>query len=112
MTIVETYRRNINYDFANDKRLTKILNVDYSLSGKTKKYEVICAFDGFVTIWLCTLPEIFKQWYAFHNPGDQQGYKPKIHMDIRETPNFPSFENASVSTKLSPHFLTLLYNYL
>ena len=82
MTIAETHKRNQFYNFANDKKLTKLLNREYGLSGQTKKIEVTIAFDNFLTIWLCTLPEKFKQWYKFHKSGNKQGYKSEIDMDM------------------------------
>ena len=70
MTILESWgRKQPSYNYSNDKKLTKIMNGEQGLKGKDKRNDIICAVDGFFTIWVCTLPEKFKEWYHYHNSG-------------------------------------------
>ena len=59
MKIVIDYGRNPGYNFKKDKDLAKIVEYKYGIEGKGSKNQVTLAFDGFLTIWLCTLPEKF-----------------------------------------------------
>ena len=61
MKIVQTYKRYPNYDLDNDEKLKKIIEGKYGSKTKTDKNHVICACDSFMTIWLLTLPEKFRE---------------------------------------------------
>ena len=61
MTIVQKYGRKQDYNFDNDQNLSIVLNGPYGPKGKANRYQVTCAFDSFLTIYLVTLPENFKQ---------------------------------------------------
>src|SRR5687768_3988396 len=67
MTIVKNYGRQPNYNFEEDERLARIMNGNHGPRAKATKNQVICALDSFLTIFLITLPEKFKQWYEYHN---------------------------------------------
>ena len=102
MTIVQRYGRKQNYNFDNDENLLMVLNGPYGPKGNVDRNQFTCAFDSFLTIYLVTLPEKFKQWYDFHNFGIQDGYEPRIEMDLRTSPKFPFFERECYFTKLYP----------
>ncbi len=89
-----------------------VLNAAYGPKGKANRNQVTCAFDSFLTIYLVTLPENFKQWYDFHNAGIQDNYEPTTKMNLRHIPIFPMFENKSDHTKLSPNPVTEDYDNL
>ena len=112
MSIVQKYGRKANYLFEADERLATIMKGHYGPKAKATKNQVTCALDSFLTIFLITLPEKFKQWYDFHNFGNQQGYKKTTHMDLSETPTFPIFKNDSEYTRLSPCPSSRKYVYL
>ena len=112
MTIVQKYGRKQNYNFDNDENLLMVLNGAYGPQGKANKNQVECAFDSFLTIYLVTLPEKFKQWYDYQNGGIQDNYEPTAKMDLRRIPIFPMFENESDHSKLSPYPVTEDYDYL
>ena len=103
MSIVKNYKRNPSYKFEEDDKLKHILDGKYGLNGKIEKKNITLAFDGFLTIWLLTLPEKFKEWYEFNKKEDDEKleYKSKEVMDYKETPMFPVFKNNNHTTKLS-----------
>ena len=69
MKIVKKFGRKPDYDFEKDERLARIMDGNFGVGGKDTKNYVACAFDSFLTIWLCTLPEKFKQWFDYAETG-------------------------------------------
>ena len=63
MKIVIKYGRKPEYNFEKDENLAKIMDGNFGTEGKDTKNFVTCAFDSFLTIWLCSLPEKFIQWH-------------------------------------------------
>ena len=59
------------------------------------------AFDGFLTIWMLTLPEKFKEWAKYQE--NLKGRKQGLVMDYSQVPKFPLFELERNSTKLLPY---------
>jgi hypothetical protein len=112
MTIVQKHGRKPYYNFYTDPKLQTILNGVSSPCQKNNKNYITCAFDSFLTIWLLTLPEKFKQWYKISNINNDKGFQKTTKMDMTQRPSFPRFEQDSDNTKLSHHSLTLGYNYL
>jgi hypothetical protein len=110
MKIVKEHGRKPDYDFEKDERLANIKNGDYGAKAKPTKYHVTCAIDSFLTIWLVTLPEKFKQWYDYHNSGIKQNVANTLYMDLNQEPMFPFFIKESDSTKISKTFGT--YDFL
>ena len=100
MSIVYTYGRNPDYDFASDERLAKILNGRYGLHGKTDKKHVLGAFDSFLTIWLLTLLEKFEEWFQAFKPDNQKKYPETKIMNFNQYPIFPYFSVDTDSTEL------------
>ena len=84
--------------------MAKVKNGEFGIGLKHTKYHVTCALDSFLTIWLVTLPEKFKQWYEHHNSGTKQEVENTTFMDLNQEPMFPSYLQDSDSTKLSPAF--------
>ena len=60
MEIVKKYGRNPNYNFETDEKLNSIRCGEYSDLDNNKNKDML-AFDGFMTIWLLTLPEKFQE---------------------------------------------------
>ena len=101
MKIVHRYGRHPNYDFDNDERLSKILNGKHGQEGKMDKNHVTGAFDSFLTIWLLTLPEKFKEWYDIHNihnKDNKKSYPATKVMNYNEIALFPRFAAGDSST--------------
>ena len=97
------------YNFATDERLDKIRKGKYGLAAKTDKKHVAIAINSFLTIWLITLPEKFKEWYDFQHDGvNHSGWTHWKIMDIHQTPDFPYFEMDKDSTQLFPHDISPL----
>lgn len=113
MTIVKNFGRKPPYKFEIDTRLVQVRDGKFGPKTKSNQNQVICALDSFMTIFLVTLPEKFKQWYNFQNSGNHKGYIATQQMNFKETPTFPKFSNDTVFTKLSPvHLNPTRYNYL
>ena len=102
MKVVQTYGRKQDYNFGNDENLWMILNGPFGPQGKVNRNQVTIAYDSFLTIYLVTLPEKFKQWYNLHQAGITNDYVPTEKMDLGRFPVFPRFERESYWTKLSP----------
>ena len=103
LQIVYKYGRSPEYKFKNDERLSKILNGKHGLQGKSDKNHVTLAIDGFMTIWLLTLPEKFKEWSDFQNKtstDNNKTYPPTKVMDMNEVPIFPTFAKNQDSSRL------------
>lgn len=62
MTIDQKYGRKPDFNFDNDENLAMVLDGAYGPKGKVNRNQVTIAFDSFLTIYLVTLPEKFKQW--------------------------------------------------
>lgn len=60
MHIVKKYSRNCEYNFNSHPKLATGPSSDQS---KTDRNKIILCIDGFLSIWLLTLPEKFKEWY-------------------------------------------------
>src|SRR5688500_3840694 len=101
MKIVIKHGRKPNYDFGKDEKLTKIMEGSNGTEGKTTKNNVTCVFNSFLTIWLCTLPEKFKQWYEHHNSKTKKHAPATIIMDLNQAPSFPWYLAARHFTKLA-----------
>lgn len=72
--------------------------------GKTTRKPVTVCFDSFLTIWLLTLPEKFKEWYDFHHPKKSHNdYIRPIKFDLWPEPKFPVLEKGKDTTKLDLH---------
>ena len=75
----------------------------FSTAEKASKNHVTCAFDSFLTIWLCTLPEKFKQWYEYKDlqiVSKQVASTPIT--DLNQEPTFPWYSLERHNTRLSP----------
>jgi len=112
MQIVQTYKRYPYYDFDNDENLKKIIDGKYGSKTKTDKNHVICACNSFMTIWLLTLPEKFREWYEYHHSTVQPPYEEKVKMDFRIGPAFLWFDRKKDYTRISPHALIGGFGYL
>ena len=113
MLIVQAHGRKPEYNFENDIKLKKILKGEYGLHTKNDKKSVTLAFDSFLTIWLLTLPEKFKEWYNFHPIKREKPYEKPKYLDYTESPSFPTFVMNQNSTKLHPvNEKTVSYKYL
>ena len=113
MNIVKKYGRNAEYNFKNDSKLSKIKEGDFGdkLSGdKTKN---ILAIDGFMTIWLITLPEKFQEWRNYHRSQNKITMSEKF-FNYNEVPNFPTFDlnsnNSLHINSTSKQFLPSTWN--
>ena len=111
MKIVINHGRNPAYNFKKDKDLAKILAYKNGTGGKGSKSQNTLAFDGFLTIWLCTLPEKFKEWYDYHQAGCSPQVVSTDVMDLNETPTYPVFPEPKCHTRLSPHKTRKTYDY-
>src|SRR3982751_2144364 len=70
---------------------------------KNDKTSLTCAFDSFLTIWLLTLPEKFREWYDAHHANKDKLYTNTKYLNYNENPTFPTFETVDInSTKLFP----------
>ena len=112
MTIVQKYGRKPNYLFENDEKLALIMKGNYGPKAKATKNQVTCALDSFLTIFLITLPEKFKQWYKFHNSGFQEGNFSPTKLVLSQTPMFTKYLKDSEFTRLSPCPPSDKYDYL
>src|SRR5688572_28865219 len=94
MQIVYRYGRSPEYKFKNNEQLSKILNGKQGLHGKSSKNHLPLAIDGFMTIWLLTLPEKIKEWSDFQNKtctDNSKTYPPAKAIDMNKVPLFPTF---------------------
>ena len=93
------YGRYDNYNFSTDDTLALIKSGDFSdyFNNNTEKQKIL-AIDSFITIWLLTLPEKFKEWFDNHN---KDGLEARSVMSYTERPSFPIFENPKTYTLLS-----------
>ena len=112
MEIVKQHGRKPFYNFGNDPKLAAILKGRYSPKAKATKAQVTSALDSFLTIFLITLPEKFKQWYDYHNSGKEQVHGTDVKMVLEQNPMFPVFKNLKEWSRLSPHPLTGMWEYL
>ena len=64
MRVVKQYGRNAKYDFEKDENLNWIMKNSSSCEAKQNvRMKKTLGFDGFMSIWLLTLPEKFKEYY-------------------------------------------------
>ena len=86
---------------------------NFGTERKSTKIYVTCVFGSFLSIWLCTLPEKFKQWYEYHDQEIvSQQVESTIYMDFNQEPHFPWYTLDKHHTRISPHLLTGNYKYL
>src|SRR5688572_25521618 len=112
MKIVYKYGRHPKYDFDKDERLSKILNGKHGQKGKPDKNHVTGAFDSFLTIWLLTLPEKFREWYNICGiKGSQKKCPATKVMNYNEIALFPRFALGD-SSKLLIYPQCKNYDYL
>src|SRR5688500_16258790 len=112
MKIVIKHGRKPDYNFGKDEKLAKIMEGSNGTERKTTLDYVTCAFDRFLTIWFCTLPEKFKQWYEHHNSETKKQVTSTIIMDLNQTPSFPWYPLTKDFTKLATQPGTDKYDYL
>src|SRR5688500_294520 len=67
MQVVKTYGCYYDYHFESDEQLTVIKSSTSIDKLKNNKTHLTIAFDSFMTIWLLTLPEKFKEWFQLHD---------------------------------------------
>ena len=114
LNIVTKYGRNPEYNFEKDAGLEFLLQGEYGVFKQDEKVKQLLALDGFLTIWLITLPEKFKEWYENCNKTNCAATfaARDIHiMDTMEVPNFPKFEG-SKETKMALTYKAVSYNFL
>jgi hypothetical protein len=89
--IVKTYGRNPDYDFRNDEKLAVIRNEYTSDNNMNDKTKMVLTMDSFMTIWLLTLPEQFKEWEKQHYELNNAGIKLNKRLSFTDSPSFPHF---------------------
>jgi hypothetical protein len=112
MHVVKTHGRHKEYDFQTDTTLSMIKNGNYGNNPKIDKTKLILSIDSFMTIWLLTLPEKFKEWYASVENGDKAGKETRTVMKLSEEPIFPVFLSHSVHTALVMNPKCTSFNFL
>ena len=66
MNVVKSYGRNCYYDFEKDDKLAFVKQGELRTQSINDKNKATLSIDGFMTIWLLTLPEKFLEWHQFH----------------------------------------------
>src|SRR5688500_6865467 len=100
MYIVEKYGRKNGYNFNFDEKLASIESGKYSQLQNTGKTGSILSIDGFMTIWLLTLPEKFNEWHEYHNGLIDNGDVGTTKILYSDGPKFPQFLSKNLSTCL------------
>ena len=54
--------------------------------------KLILCFDSFMTIWLLTLPEKFKEWFDHYDNNYDEEIQDRAQFNFAERPNFPFFD--------------------
>ena len=111
MHIVRTYGRNVEYNFDADPKLAKIAGIhsDHRINDKTK---IMLSIDGFMTIWLLTLPEKFKDWAEYYGKIEALAVENKPVMSFGEAPLFPVFSSKKWDTFLAANPQSSSYEFL
>ena len=98
------YGRYDTYNFSTDETFALIKCGDFSncFNNNTEKLKIL-AIDSFITIWLLTLPEKFKEWFDNCNKDSLNATTVMSHT---EEPSFPVFQKAKTYTLLSKNPIT------
>jgi hypothetical protein len=100
MKIVKEYGRNDGYNFEIDKKLLCIKNGDYSAKKNTGTKNTL-AINSFMTIWLLTLPEKFKEWFEKRNSIFNVLTEVETVVYFTGIPSFPHFAEPNLQTSLT-----------
>src|SRR5688500_5711646 len=112
MSIVKKHGRNPDYDFEKDDKLSVIKDGKLRKVSINERNKVILSIDGFMTIWLLTLPEKFIEWYLLHNESKNKVCIARKCLPLQETPTFPYFPYPKKFTYLAPNEETKTYDFL
>jgi len=63
MHVVKEFGRSKEYNFEKDQKLGAIVSGPYGDSTQTDLTKRTLSLDSFMTIWLLTVPEKFKEWF-------------------------------------------------
>ena len=100
------------YKFENDEQLSNILKGKHGLQGKDDKNDVTLSINSFMTIWLLTLPDEFKEWSDIYiTTGNTNSYPSTKLINYIEIPLFSGFEMGD-SSNCALHAQKEGYDYL
>ena len=100
MQVVKTYGRTPNFDFDTSNKLKTIKIGQHGDQSITTRKESFISIDSFMTIWLLTLPEKFKEWYEFQNSENKPATPTRAIMSLKDKPKFPKFAKTNLHTHL------------
>ena len=113
MQIVKKYGRNCDYNFLTDEKLALIRFGIHSDQWKNDSItKITLSIDSFMTIWLLTLPEKFKDWYEHHDDSTYTPVDETPVMSFTERPTFPPFMTTQHHTGISGNIDTGTYQIL
>ena len=98
MHLLKKYGRSDLYEFSLDEKLSVIKSGFLDDVITNEKIKQILSFNSFISIWLLTLPEKFKEWFDNHN---KDGLETRATMSFTEQPTFATFEDCSKYTMLA-----------
>ena len=93
--ILDLVKNNGRYDgyyFGSDYDLSEILNGKFGTELCNNQKKLTLCFDSFMTIWLLTLPEKFKEWFDHYDNNFDEEIQDRAHFNFAERPNFPFFD--------------------
>jgi hypothetical protein len=91
MQVVKTYGRNPAYNFNTDEKLALIISNSYKEQRNNDKTKMILSMDSFMTVWLLTLPEKFKEWEENYDTWQIADNDDPPLMSYKESPYFPQY---------------------
>src|SRR5687767_14938073 len=112
LQVVKQYGRTAKFNFENSEKLKKIKHGQFGDNNNTNKVKSTVSIDSFMTIWLLTLPEKFKEWYESNNSLSTIVMEETSVMFLLDQPTFPEFAPNKTHTKLDKNPETKSYDFL
>ena len=98
LQVVTKYGQSYDYNFETDDQLTLIKTGMFSDQSKNNITQIMISINSFMTIWLLTVPEKFKEWFEKHDGTENTSDKAGSVMSIGDNPTFSILETEMWTT--------------